>query len=538
MAPEIFRGEKYDAAVDIYSLGIVMYKLLNGGRMPFMPVYPQAIKYKDSEDALEKRISGAPLPMPLFSGDALGAVVLKACAFNPKDRYASAADMEQALDRALVMMSEAERAEFVTLDKSKKSDFKNAAEQLSEKNQFAIQSGQTVGIFNSSSDAKQAPKDERTVGIYQDTERKDGSRPEVETSKAAVEKQRGEYYPKEERAVKKQKKKWGLILGLILGMLSLAVCSTFVGLSASGVLTKETTEYDSPSSKINGAGNSVNQQKAMAFKNTIIYENGYDNDSLYIRNKNLNNDKLFYSSLDSNNSGVEIIYEQVYHVDNDNIIKTNTNTGESIVIKEDVDLYSSLIFSNDSLYYLTSPTNIRGYAVSNLYYISYLDGADVKRMVDVSARQFTIYNGWIYYIETFSGNIYAVELNGENKKLISDVYAWNINVSDGYAYFCDRDNSFRIMKREIEGSEATAVSEVYGETINVIGDWIYYTNVEDANRIYRISVDGTENTKIGDVKNVQNINIAGGWIFYDALGSYSHEYYRMKLNGTENQEID
>ena len=55
MAPEIYRGEKYDAAVDIYSLGIVLYKLLNNGRMPFMPPYPEKVRYQDSEDALEKR---------------------------------------------------------------------------------------------------------------------------------------------------------------------------------------------------------------------------------------------------------------------------------------------------------------------------------------------------------------------------------------------------------------------------------------------------------------------------------------------------
>ena len=41
MAPEVFRGEKYTANVDIYSLGLVMYQLLNANRMPFYPPYPQ-----------------------------------------------------------------------------------------------------------------------------------------------------------------------------------------------------------------------------------------------------------------------------------------------------------------------------------------------------------------------------------------------------------------------------------------------------------------------------------------------------------------
>ena len=33
MAPEVFRGEKYTSNVDIYSLGLVMYQLLNANRM-------------------------------------------------------------------------------------------------------------------------------------------------------------------------------------------------------------------------------------------------------------------------------------------------------------------------------------------------------------------------------------------------------------------------------------------------------------------------------------------------------------------------
>ena len=36
MAPEIYKGEKYDSSIDIYSLGIVLYELLNQNRLPFL----------------------------------------------------------------------------------------------------------------------------------------------------------------------------------------------------------------------------------------------------------------------------------------------------------------------------------------------------------------------------------------------------------------------------------------------------------------------------------------------------------------------
>lgn len=120
MAPEIFRGEKYDAVVDIYSLGIVMYKLLNHGRMPFMPPYPEPIRFKDSELALERRIAGEPLPLPDLAGKTLGNIVLKACAHKAQDRFIGAFEMQEALMQVLSRMSVAEREELVTLERKAK----------------------------------------------------------------------------------------------------------------------------------------------------------------------------------------------------------------------------------------------------------------------------------------------------------------------------------------------------------------------------------------------------------------------------------
>ena len=106
MAPEImnndgtinvFSRKRYDHRVDIYSLGIVLYKLLNNNRLPFIDPHASFIKYHEDREAIDRRFSGEPIPPPVSTNKPLVEVVLKACAFEPSQRYQSASEMIEAL---------------------------------------------------------------------------------------------------------------------------------------------------------------------------------------------------------------------------------------------------------------------------------------------------------------------------------------------------------------------------------------------------------------------------------------------------------
>ena len=97
MAPEVFRAEKYDHTVDIYSLGIMLYRLLNRGRFPFQPPAEEQMYASDSQKAMAQRLGNAPMPAPAMADEQLSAIILKACAYQAKDRYQSARDMLAAL---------------------------------------------------------------------------------------------------------------------------------------------------------------------------------------------------------------------------------------------------------------------------------------------------------------------------------------------------------------------------------------------------------------------------------------------------------
>lgn len=94
MAPEVYKGEAYGSSVDTYSLGLVMYKLLNKNRLPFIDSDKQNLKYNERQEAFERRIRGEKLPLIPGIGNSLNYILQKACAFNPNDRYYSASEFK------------------------------------------------------------------------------------------------------------------------------------------------------------------------------------------------------------------------------------------------------------------------------------------------------------------------------------------------------------------------------------------------------------------------------------------------------------
>ncbi|WP_302150082.1 serine/threonine-protein kinase [uncultured Gemmiger sp.] len=86
---EVMTGQ-YDHRADLYSLGLVLYALVNHWRGPFLPAYPAPITPGDRNQAQYARLNGTPLPPPDNCPAALWAAIARLCAFAPEERFDSA----------------------------------------------------------------------------------------------------------------------------------------------------------------------------------------------------------------------------------------------------------------------------------------------------------------------------------------------------------------------------------------------------------------------------------------------------------------
>ena len=97
MAPETFGwGNKTDYQSDIYSLGIVMYQLLNDGNIPFVSDMRDFIEV---DNAIGRRLDREKILPPKYEDGELWKVLQKACEFEKKDRYQEAREFRKALEK-------------------------------------------------------------------------------------------------------------------------------------------------------------------------------------------------------------------------------------------------------------------------------------------------------------------------------------------------------------------------------------------------------------------------------------------------------
>lgn len=91
VAPEQWNSLPYGKAADIYSVGLILYQLLNENHLPFSENGLNA-------DSVGRRLKGETFPEPSRGSKRLKEIVMKACSYSASDRYQTADEMLIALE--------------------------------------------------------------------------------------------------------------------------------------------------------------------------------------------------------------------------------------------------------------------------------------------------------------------------------------------------------------------------------------------------------------------------------------------------------
>ena len=214
MAPEVYNNQPYGSKADIYSLGLVLYWLLNERRTPFLPLPPQLPAASDEDRARTRRFSGETIPTPAHGSTELKRIVLKACAYDPKDRYQTADEMLHDLNA----LSVAEKPQGtpaavppVILPAEEAEEDKTVGAWTTPAAQPRPEEDKTVGAWavleKLATEAATQTEEDKTVGVWT-------QKPEVK---------------KPEPAPKKKKKWWLAAVAAVAAIAAIAIVGTRVG---------------------------------------------------------------------------------------------------------------------------------------------------------------------------------------------------------------------------------------------------------------------------------------------------------------------
>lgn len=157
LAPEVYLGkEGYTKSVDLYSLGIVLYRLLNYNRNPFLPHFPKQFFAQDEDTAFEERMSGKIPDFPSLAGEQIGQVIVKAIS-NSSERFQTADEFISALKWA------AESTPTDVLDEKVKFNIYSHTESINSPQPKEY--GATLGEVTPSSISEEYLEDERNSSV-------------------------------------------------------------------------------------------------------------------------------------------------------------------------------------------------------------------------------------------------------------------------------------------------------------------------------------------------------------------------------------
>ncbi|WP_152668120.1 DUF5050 domain-containing protein [Clostridium cylindrosporum] len=589
MAPEVYKDERYTFSVDIYSLGLVLYKLLNNGRLPFMPPYPEEVKYQDSQRALNRRLKGDAIEAPVNAGDRLAKCILKACAYNEEDRYLSPSEMKLDLDNVMNTMLEQDKDEKVTFLQSVPSrsigkqnkestilkPISNVSEGVDDKTQKQPPSFETLSYENNDKTYKDVSKTEKMV--IEETERFSNLSDSIEKtermnsidSQTVKEDEKDSKYIKENEEdlerpkciqddeddiedceseeipvtkpkvtyIKKKSKKKLSIKNILIGAFIIGIIIPF----CFGVITGIVQEIKGiDKTKSIQTNNDLTADTSTIENEDNKNSNNIDDNSSFIskiKNKiKGDNSTDIENQWETGNSSANILNGGIVAKQGDYIYYSNQTSG-GVLCRAKIDGSEAIQLSADN----SMDINVVG---EWIYYTNANDGYLYKIKADGSGRTrigegfasfVNVVGDSIYYINPQNINIYKMKTDGSNSTSLSSDLTEGYSIDGGMIYYIKMEgDQKRLYRMDLNGNDKVKISEDYARGVNVSGEFVYYINQGDNNRIYKVKKDGSSRQSVSDIRALE-INVVGNKIYY--INSDDYKVYEVNSDGSGNRMV-
>ncbi len=222
-------------------------------------------------------------------------------------------------------------------------------------------------------------------------------------------------------------------------------------------------------------------------------------------------------------AGLEILYGQIT-VTGDSIVG-NAVTGTSQYGNTAGNLINSGIVceSGNKIFYYNKSDNKKLYVMNS-------DGSGKAPIGNVQgAMELNVMGDYVYYQ---AGGIYRVKIKDGTVETLIASDCHNMVVTNSAIIYTKTDNGVnKVFKMNLDGSGEVVLSENLASGLNVYEDKVYYINGSDSGRIYSMNLDGSDDSVFLSSKNVQELLVDSGWVYYVSNSSDGNHIYCISADG-------
>lgn len=327
-----------------------------------------------------------------------------------------------------------------------------------------------------------------------------------------------------EKSGKMKNSKLKTVVAVVLAVL-------IVGAGVFGAITlfgKDTAFLDEPLWPL---GRQPESGNAVEYDGWIYYSVPYS--GLYKMRTNGSEKTNLIDEVSIKCDNINVVNDWVYFSKNWEIYRIHINGGTpELVFDTDQDYnrveISSIIVAGDWIYY----SGYDSQGKTSIYRVR-TDGTHQATAIE-DANSFNIVDGWIYYSipkdTHFESQCFRVRPDGSAKEEFNESFDVT-KIVDGWAH----DHSG--IRYNLENGVKHTIHSDIGGWYAISDGWIYFRNDSDGFRLYKIKIDGSERTDMSVyVDTLNDISVAGDWVFYKCL--IENTWYMIRKDGTGKQPLE